>query len=418
MKNSVIVGTQWGDEGKGKITHYLARNADIVVRYAGGNNAGHTVVTRGQTYRLHHIPSGIVFPGVLCIMGNGMVIDPWVLKKEIEDLSALGVDFTNLRISERAHVIMPYHRLLDSKQERTRGKSKIGTTGRGIGPAYTDKVSRTGIRIGDLLSPELLKEKIVYHTTRQASVLDGTEYTADFIFESLCEITDILAPMITDTSYLLYQKLKSGKKVLFEGAQGTLLDLDHGTYPFVTSSNSISGNFAVGCGISPLWAEEIIGVSKAYTTRVGSGPFPTELEDDTGRHLLDKGDEYGTTTGRPRRCGWLDLPILRYAVRVNGLTSFAITKLDVLSGLPNLKIAIAYELDGERIEHLPYSCEKLDRCIPIYKEFKGWNKDISGMKNRSDLPTEAIDYIQFIEKETEIPVSIISVGAGETQTIT
>lgn len=417
MENTIIIGTQWGDEGKGKITHYLAKKADLVARFSGGNNAGHTVVTGDKEYRLHHIPSGIIFPGTLCIMGNGMVVNPDALLAEMDDLGSQGVEFSNLRISDKANVIMPYHRLLDSSQEKNRGEGRIGTTGRGIGPAYTDKIARKGIRIGDLYDRELLRKKIAYHAEEKAEVLRGTEFTAGSMFERLIEVGDRLSPIVTDTSLFLHRELKKGRKALFEGAQGTLLDIDHGTYPYVTSSNCIAGNFSVGLGISPMWAKEITGISKAYTTRVGTGPFPTELEDEVGKYLLDKGHEYGTTTGRPRRCGWLDLPVLRYAVRVNGLTSIALTKLDVLSGLTSLKIAVAYKLDGKEIEQLPYSSELLDRCIPVYKEFRGWDEDITAVNERPGLPSAALEYIQYIEEDIGVPITIISVGPGETQTI-
>ncbi|MDQ7822166.1 MAG: adenylosuccinate synthase [Candidatus Eremiobacteraeota bacterium] len=413
----VIVGAQWGDEGKGKITHYLADHAHLVARFGGGNNAGHTISFGGEKFKLHHVPSGIFFQDKLCILGNGMVIDPQVLTEELEGLRKRGIGGENIRISDRAHIIMPYHRYIDRKQEETRGKHMLGTTGRGIGPAYTDKVARSGIRASDLLDSELFMEKIIINLKEKEALLEGSGLTAEGIIAQYEPYIEAMKSSITDTSLILYEAIKKGKKILMEGAQGALLDLDFGTYPFITSSNAIAGNASVGAGIPPWSISQVVGISKAYTTRVGTGPFPTELNDDNGGHLLKVGAEYGTTTGRARRCGWLDAVILRFAVRINGITELALTKLDVLSGIDPLNIAVAYRHRGKRLENFPADMKVLAECEPEYIQMKGWTGDISGVREIAALPQAARDYMKKIEELLEVPVTIVSVGADRDQTI-
>lgn len=416
-KIAVIVGAQWGDEGKGKITHFMAEKADCTARFAGGNNAGHTIIFEDRKYKLHHIPSGIFFPQCVCIMGNGMVVDPIILSRELDYLEENSVSAQNLKISDRAHIIMPYHRYMDGKQEKGRKDGKLGTTGRGIGPVYTDKAARTGIRAGELLDEAVLEEKLNFHLREKSAVLEGSGITERSIMEELKPIIERLRPMICDTSILMRQCVRSGKNILMEGAQGALLDLDFGTYPFVTSSSCLAGAAAAGTGVAPWALKTVIGITKAYTTRVGTGPFPTELSDETGEYMLKKGAEYGTTTGRPRRCGWLDLPLLRFAVEINGITSLALTKLDVLGGLPRIQAAVAYELDGKRTEEIPSESGRLDRCKPIYREFEGWEEDISSCRHRDELPENARKYVQAIEEFAGVPVSVISVGGDRDETI-
>jgi adenylosuccinate synthase len=421
MRNTfvtAVVGAQWGDEGKGKITHYMSENADIIVRYAGGNNAGHTVVVGEKTFKLHHIPSGILHGKKLCILGNGMVIDPEVLIEEFRNLRERGISCDLIRISDRAHIIMPYHKWLDAIQEETRGTRKLGTTGRGIGPAYVDKVGRSGIRAGDLLDGELLREKVAQNIVEKATYLEGSGITIDSVVERYSHYASLLEKQIVDTSHLLWDALDEGKQIILEGSQGALLDLDFGTYPFVTSSNAISGGGSSGSGIPPHLISKVIGISKAYTTRVGTGPFPTELQDATGDHLLKVGVEFGTTTGRARRCGWLDLVILKFATRLNGMTSIALTKLDVLSGINPLKIAVEYACGGKTQKDFPASLKVLSKCTPVYSEMEGWTEDISSCRRFEELPRQAQNYVKRIEEFLDVPIEIISVGAERSQTIT
>jgi len=414
---SVVIGAQWGDEGKGKITHYLSSRADMIARFGGGNNAGHTVIIGEEKYKLHHIPSGIFFPEKLCILGNGMVIDLDVLTDEMEGLKKRGIECRNMRISDRAHIIMPYHKYIDALQENTRGEKKLGTTGRGIGPAYVDKVARIGIRAGDLFERKSLEEKISHNFADKHGVLKESGLTVGEVAEKAFSLGEKVRELVTDTSLLVYDAVRTGKNVILEGAQGALLDPDFGTYPFVTSSNCISGNASVGVGIAPYYLSHIIGIAKAYTTRIGTGPFPTELHDAVGEHMLKIGAEYGTTTGRPRRCGWLDLVLLKFAVRINGITSIALTKLDILGGISPLRIATGYRYGGKVTDHFPARLEHLNECEPVYRELKGWDADISSCRSIDGLPREAQDYLKTIEDYLEVPVDLISVGAEHSQTI-
>jgi adenylosuccinate synthase len=423
MANVVVVGTQWGDEGKGKVVDYLTAGADMVVRFQGGNNAGHTLVVNGRKTICHLIPSGILHRDKKCLIGNGVVVDPEVLLEEIEELRRQSVEVTpeNLALSEKAHLIMPYHRALDVAREAAKGNGKIGTTGRGIGPCYEDKAARTGIRVVDLLEPDILEETIRVNLEEKNFILTRWFKAQPLEFRPMCErylsLGETLKPYITDVSVELDEALKGGKQILFEGAQGTQLDVDHGTYPFVTSSNPISGAVCSGAGIGPDKLHHTIGIVKAYTTRVGAGPFPTELQDDTGSYMQERGAEFGATTGRRRRCGWLDLTVVRDSARLNGLTSLGITKLDVLTGLDTLKIAVAYELDGERIESKPSSLRKFARCKPVYVDFPGWKEDLSPVRAWDQLPGAAKDYLKAIEEIARVPFSIISVGAGREESI-
>jgi len=417
LTTAVLIGTQWGDEGKGKITDFLAEKADLVVRYQGGNNAGHTVVV-GE---LHLIPSGILYPDKICVIGNGVVIDPKVLKEELFYLKERGVYANNLRISLRAHIILPYHKKLDELEEEDKGDNKIGTTKRGIGPAYRDKASRTGIRVSDLLDKQLFAEKLALNLKEKNNLLEkiyGVEgFNFDDLYQEYLEYAEIIKPYAVDTSRLLNEAIENGLKILFEGAQGTLLDLDHGTYPYVTSSHPVAGAACIGAGVGPTKINKVIGVVKAYTTRVGSGPFPTELLDETGEFLRKQGYEFGTTTGRPRRCGWFDGVIARYAARVNGLSGLAVTKLDVLTGLDILKVAVGYRFNGEIIKEFPASLKELSQCEPVYEELPGWKEDITAAKKLSDLPENARNYLKKIEEITGVPITIISVGTRRDQTI-
>lgn len=421
MSSVVVVGVQWGDEGKGKVTDYLAAQAEVVVRYQGGSNAGHTVVTNGQTFKLHLVPSGAINPETLCVIGNGVVVDPVLLVKELDDLEQGGVSSVRLAISERAHVILPYHRLLDRLEEEERAGRRIGTTGRGIGPTYVDKVARSGIRMIDLVTRQAFRARLeAVLPTKNAllSALYGHPgFGADEIIKEYGLAAKRLAPLVTDTSLLLYEKLQEGARVLFEGAQGTLLDVDHGTYPFVTSSSAAAGGAAVGSGVGPQFLHNILGVTKAYTTRVGEGPFPTELSGPLADQIRDNGAEFGTTTGRPRRCGWFDAVIVRYAVRVNGLQRLALMKLDVLSGFDELKLCVAYQLDGRRLEHFPTSVAALERCEPIYETMPGWDTDLSGVTQYEDLPLNARRYLERISEVSGVPIAVVSVGPSREQTI-
>ena len=423
MSNVVIIGTQWGDEGKGKVVDLLASGADLVVRFQGGNNAGHTLVVNEEETICHLIPSGILHKGKMCLIGNGVVVDPAVLLEEIHTLMERGISVgpDNLLLSEKAHLIMPYHKAIDQAREAAKSKEKIGTTGRGIGPCYEDKVGRTGIRAIDLLEPEVLEEKIRTNLKEKnfylTKFLDAEPLDFKTIFESYLAMGETLRPYISDVSLEIDKAIKSGKNILFEGAQGTHLDIDHGTYPFVTSSNPLSGSVCAGAGVGPDKLDHIVGIVKAYTTRVGAGPFVTELLDDTGNYIQEKGAEFGATTGRRRRCGWLDLVLLRDSVRLNGLTSLSVTKLDVLTGLKRLKICIGYQCEGKTLYSRPSSLQKLAQCSPVYEEMPGWREDISSARSLDQLPDTARNYLKRIEAVTETPFSIISVGAARDQTI-
>ncbi|MCX7823032.1 MAG: adenylosuccinate synthase [Syntrophobacterales bacterium] len=424
MATVAIIGTQWGDEGKGKIIDLLAEKAQVVVRFQGGNNAGHTLVVNGKKHIFHLIPSGILHDSTICMIGNGVVIDPAVLIEEIEKLEENGIQIhkEKLVISPRAHVIMPYHRALDVAREARKGKGKIGTTGRGIGPCYEDKIARSGIRMEDLLDVEFLLEKLKSLLEEKNFLLEHYYHQRPFsperIAEEYASYGQRLAPFMDDVSIRLEEAKNKGKNILFEGAQGTHLDVDHGTYPYVTSSNTISGNICCGSGIGPLAIEQIIGVAKAYTTRVGGGPFPTELEDPLGSWFREKGGEFGATTGRPRRCGWFDATMVRVAKRINGLTSLAITKLDVLTGLESIKIAKNYQHNNEKVyNRTPSKITDFETWEPEYIELPGWKEDIRKIRRYSELPKEARNYIETIEEMMEIPVSIVSVGPGREETI-
>ena len=421
MPAIVLVGAQWGDEGKGKATDLLGDTVDYVVRYQGGNNAGHTVVIGSEKYALHLLPSGILSPNVVPVIGNGVVIDPAVLLEEIRALDSRGIDTSKLVISTNAHLITPYHRTIDKVSERFLGKAKIGTTGRGIGPAYADKISRIGIRVQDLFDRSILEQKLegALHDKNQVltKVFNRKNMAVAEILEEYLAYAEILRPYIADTSLLLDKALKAGKTVLLEGSQGTLLDVDHGTYPFVTSSNPTAGGACTGSGIGPKAITRVIGIVKAYTTRVGSGPFPTELLDDDGDKLRTIGHEYGTTTGRNRRCGWYDAPIARYAVRINGLTDFFLTKLDVLTGWEKIPVCVAYDVDGTRHDELPASQTDFHHAKPIYEYLPGWKEDISKARTITDLPKNAQDYVKYLEEISGAPMSAIGVGPGRDETI-
>ncbi|WP_223634809.1 adenylosuccinate synthase [Corallococcus sp. EGB] len=428
MPNVVVIGAQWGDEGKGKVVDLLTEHAQVVVRFQGGNNAGHTLVVGGQKTVLHLIPSGILHPGKTCVIGNGVVVDPAVLVREIDALKPRGFlkDDAQLLISDNAHVIFPWHKLLDSFREKARGGSAIGTTGRGIGPAYEDKVARRGIRVRDLLHPERLRRRIderlpaVMEELKDLCAKAGVDVPVLETPQILAEFSTLgerLRPYVHDVSLFLSEQVRRGARILFEGAQGTLLDVDHGTYPFVTSSNCVAGNAAVGSGLGPTAIDKVMGISKAYTTRVGGGPFPTELSDELGERLRKVGDEFGATTGRPRRCGWLDGVVLRYAVRVNGLWGLALTKLDVLSGIKTLSICNAYELDGQRITELPGDYEDLARVKPLYETLPGWDEKIAGVRTFDELPEAAKRYVRRVEEVSGVPVVCVSVGADRGETV-
>jgi adenylosuccinate synthase len=421
MPAIVLLGAQWGDEGKGKVTDLLGDRVDYVVRYQGGNNAGHTVVIGDQKYALHLLPSGILSSNVIPVIGNGVVIDPAVLLQEIKDLNERGINTAKLKISTNAHLITPYHRTIDKVSERFLGKSKIGTTGRGIGPAYADKINRIGIRVQDLFDQSILKQKVeaALHDKNQilVKVFNRKAITVDEVLSECLGYAEILKPYVSDTSLLLNQALQQGKVVLLEGSQGTLLDVDHGTYPFVTSSNPTAGGASIGSGIGPTKITRVIGILKAYTTRVGSGPFPTELFDEDGEALREIGGEVGVTTGRNRRCGWFDAPIARYAVRVNGLTDFFLTKLDVLTRWERIPVCIAYEIDGRRVEELPASQSDFHHAKPIYEFLPGWKENISKAKSVTELPENAKKYVKFLAKISGAPISAIGVGPGRDQTI-
>lgn len=420
MSSVVVVGTQWGDEGKGKITDYLSENAEVVARYQGGNNAGHTIVLDGKKYKLHLIPSGIFYKDKICVIGNGMVIDPKALVSELDYLHSEGVSTDNLRISNRAHVILPYHIKLDEVEEERKGHNKIGTTKKGIGPAYMDKAARIGIRIADLLDREEFERKLVLNLQEKNRLLEKFYETEGFKLEDILdeyfEYGQKIAKYVTDTSVVLNDAIDDGKRVLFEGAQGVMLDIDQGTYPFVTSSNPIAGGVTIGSGVGPTKINHVVGVCKAYTTRVGDGPFPTELHDEIGNQIREVGREYGTTTGRPRRVGWFDSVVVRHARRVSGITDLSLNSIDVLTGIETLKICTAYRYKGEIMEEFPASLKVLAECEPVYEELPGWTEDITGAKSLSDLPANARHYVERVSQLTGIPLSIFSVGPDRAQT--
>jgi adenylosuccinate synthase len=422
MPAIVLIGAQWGDEGKGKVTDLLGGRVDYVVRYSGGNNAGHTVVTPdGQKYALHLLPSGALSPSAAIVIGNGVVVDPRVLLNEIDGLAERGVDVSRLLISADAHLVMPHHRALDRVVERYLGSSRIGTTGRGIGPAYGDKVARMGIRAQDLLDPGILRKKLELVLREKSQILvklyNRKAIDADAVVEEYLGYALRLRPYIVDTRSVLWNALDDGKIVLLEGAQATMLDMDHGTYPFVTSSNPTAGGACVGSGIPPTRITQVIGVIKAYTTRVGSGPFPTELFDDNGQHLRKIGDEYGTTTGRERRCGWFDAVVGQYSVRVNGITDLVVTKLDVLSGLEKVPICVGYDIDGDLVTDMPMTQTAFHHARPIYEELDGWWENISKARTEADLPANARRYIDRIEELCGARVSVVGVGPGREENV-
>ena len=423
MPGVVIVGAQWGDEGKGKVVDLLAEQADVVIRFQGGNNAGHTIVRDGEEFKFHLIPSGILYPGKTCAIGNGVVVDPDVLIGELDALRRKRIDVSGLRISANAHLIMPYHVMLDTAGEAKLGKYEIGTTKRGIGPCYTDKAARLGIRVQDMLDPKILRKKIFAAMEPKKQLLRPFERDPRLDLHAITEEYQRhghrLEPHIADTARICWEALDAGGTVLFEGAQATLLDLDHGTYPFVTSSNPVAGSACVGAGVGPTDIDEVWGVCKAYTTRVGAGPFPTELEDEVGTHLRDRGHEFGTTTGRERRCGWLDMVALRYATRLNRMSALAITKLDVLAGLDPIRVAVRYRSsEGAVLDEFPYHQTVLHGAGAEYEELPGFNEDIGDCRSDADLPQAARDYIAFIENHAGVPVKLVGVGPGREQIVT
>ncbi len=421
MANVVVIGAQWGDEGKGKITDLLSRSADIVVRYQGGVNAGHTIVVDNKVLKLHLIPSGILYKDTTCLIGSGTVVDPKVLLREIDMLRDNGIDISGLKLSATSHVTMPYHRLLDEAMENERGIQKIGTTGRGIGPTYADKSQRNGVRVRDLLDKERLKDVLEIPLKEKNGLLEKIynikPLKASEILEEYLEYGERLKQHVVDCTRTIHSASVNKKNILFEGAQGTLLDLDHGTYPYVTSSNPISGGACVGAGVGPTLIDRVIGVAKAYTTRVGEGPFPTELQGSINDQLCDRGGEFGTTTGRRRRCGWFDGIIGKYAVQVNGLDCLAITKLDVLDELDEIQVCTAYELNGKRIDYFPTNADDLKRCKPIFKKLAGWQCSTADCRKLSDLPKGAMNYLRFLAELMEVPIAIVSLGANRDQTI-
>tara|TARA_Y100001968_G_scaffold326087_1_gene368485 strand:- start:742 stop:2055 length:1314 start_codon:yes stop_codon:yes gene_type:complete len=421
LANVVVIGAQWGDEGKGKITDLLSRSADVVVRYQGGVNAGHTIVVDGEVLKLHLIPSGILYKETICLIGSGTVVDPKVLLDEINMLTNNGIDISGLQLASTAHVTMPYHRLLDQAMEEKRGEKKIGTTGRGIGPTYADKSQRNGIRVIDLLNEQRFRDRLAGPLHEKNELLKKiygvNSLNSDSVIQEYLGYGKKLAPHVVECTRAIHEAARNKKNILFEGAQGTLLDLDHGTYPFVTSSNPVSGGACIGAGVGPTLIDRVIGVAKAYTTRVGEGPFPTELKGSINDQLCNKGGEFGTTTGRRRRCGWFDGVIGRYAVEVNGLDCLAITKLDVLDELEEIKVCVAYQLEGEKIEHFPSSAEKFEICKPIFKTLPGWKCSTAECRRLDDLPPQAMNYLRFLAELMEVPIAIVSIGASRDQTI-
>ncbi|MBU6329743.1 MAG: adenylosuccinate synthase [Acidobacteria bacterium] len=420
MPATVVVGTQWGDEGKGKFTDLFARDQHLVVRYQGGHNAGHTLMVDGETFKLQLVPSGILYPHITPVIGNGVVVDPRVLIAELDMLGSKGVDTSKLRISGNAHLILPYHQELDKLTERRLGRNKVGTTKRGIGPAYADKAARVGLRVQDLLDPKIFRQKLEVVLKEKnaifAKVFNQLPLDADAIAAEYLDVcAPILAPMIGDSVGVVHDALEAGQNVLLEGAQATFLDLDHGTYPFVTSSNPIAGGACVGAGIGPRYIDRVVGIAKAYVTRVGAGPFPTELTDEIGDALIDIGHEYGTNTGRRRRVGWLDAVMLRHAVRLNSLSELAVTKLDVFDTFDTIRMCVAYELDGETYTQLPYHQSVVHHVTPVYEEFPGWKCDISGVTSREQLPAEALAYLVALEAQVGVPIGLVGVGPGREQ---
>ena len=420
MSSVVVVGSQWGDEGKGKITDFLSQNAEVVARYQGGNNAGHTIVFGGKKYKLHLIPSGIFFNDKICVIGNGMVIDPKALVTELQYLHNEGVNTDNLRISNRAHVILPYHLKIDELDEERKGANKIGTTKKGIGPAYMDKAARIGIRNADLLDREEFERKLTQNLAEKNRILeklyDAEGFKIEDILDEYYNYGQQFAKYVCDTSVVLNDALDEGRRVLFEGAQGVMLDIDQGTYPFVTSSNPVAGGVTIGSGVGPSKINHVVGVCKAYTTRVGDGPFPTELHDEIGNQIREVGREYGTTTGRPRRVGWFDSVVVRHARRVSGITDLSLNSIDVLTGIETLKICVAYKYKGEVIEEFPASLKILAECEPVYEEMPGWTEDITGVKKLDELPENARHYVERVSQLTGIPLSVFSVGPDRNQT--
>lgn len=420
MSSVVVVGTQWGDEGKGKITDFLSEHAEVVARYQGGNNAGHTIVLNGKRYKLQSVPSGIFYSDKICVIGNGMVVNPKALVEELTNIRNFGFSIDNLRISNRAHVILPYHLKQDELEEASKGEDKIGTTKKGIGPAYMDKVGRIGIRFADLLDRDDFYAKLKRNLEEKNCLFEkiyGAEgFKIEDIFEEYYEYGQQVKQYVTDTSVILNDAIDAGRKVLFEGAQGSMLDIDQGTYPFVTSSNPVAGGVTIGCGIGPNKISRVVGVCKAYTSRVGDGPFPTELMDETGQQIREVGREYGTVTGRPRRVGWFDSVVVRHARRISGITDLSLNSIDVLTGLPVVKICVAYKHKGEVIEEFPASFRILSECEPVYEEFEGWTEDITGVKNFEDLPANARHYVERLSELTGIQLSMFSVGPDRNQT--
>jgi adenylosuccinate synthase len=422
VPGTVVVGTQWGDEGKGKLTDLLAGQMDMVVRYQGGHNAGHTIVVGEQSFAVRLIPSGILHPGTVNVIGNGVVVDPRILLGELDALESRNIDTSNLVVSGNAHLILPYHQELDVLFERHLGKNRLGTTKGGIGPTYADKAIRVGLRVQDLLDPKIFRQKLEVVLREKNAILAkvynrlGSSAT-DICDEYLGRIAPRLAPRIVDSVHLVHTALEQGKQVMFEGAQATFLDLDHGTYPFVTSSNPIAGGACAGAGVGPRHLDRIIGITKAYLTRVGAGPFPTELHDEVGDLLIDRGHEYGTNTGRRRRPGWFDAVMLRQAVRLNSLTDIFLTKLDILDPLPSIKVCVAYEIDGERVTHMPYHQSDLHKAVPVLEELPGWQTDISGATTLDELPPAARDYVLFLADQGGVPVSYVGVGPERRQTV-
>lgn len=421
MATLVVVGTQWGDEGKGKITDFLAEKAGVVARYQGGNNAGHTISIQGKEFKLHLIPSGIFYPEKLCVIGNGMVVNPKALVDELAYLKNNGVSTDNLRISDRAHVVMPYHIRLDELEEESKGTNKIGTTKKGIGPAYMDKAARIGIRIIDLLDPEEFAAKLRRNLEEKNRIFEklyGAEgFDYEQVYQEYLGYAEVIRPYVTDTSVVLNEAIDAGKDVLFEGAQASMLDIDQGTYPYVTSSNPVAGGVCIGAGVGPTKIDKVIGVVKAYSTRVGDGPFPTELLDETGQWIRETGREYGTTTGRPRRVGWFDALVVRHARRVSGLDGMAITRLDILTGLKELKICTAYRCNGKILTEFPTSLKVLANCEPVYETLPGWKEDISGVRSYDELPANARAYMEKITQATGVPLAIFSIGPNREQTV-
>ncbi|MEH7401895.1 MULTISPECIES: adenylosuccinate synthase [Bacillaceae] len=420
MSSVVVVGSQWGDEGKGKITDFLSQQAEVVARYQGGNNAGHTIVFNGEKYKLHLIPSGIFFSDKICVIGNGMVVDPKALVQELAYLHDKGVSTDNLRISNRAHVILPYHLKQDELEEERKGDNKIGTTKKGIGPAYMDKAARVGIRMADLLDKEEFYEKLKRNLEEKNNLFekmyDSNSLNIEEIFEEYYEFGQQIKKYVCDTSVVLNDAIDGGKRVLFEGAQGVMLDIDQGTYPFVTSSNPVAGGVTIGSGVGPTKINHVVGVCKAYTTRVGEGAFPTELFDEIGNTIREVGREYGTTTGRPRRVGWFDSVVVRHARRVSGITDLSLNSIDVLTGLETVKICVAYKFRGETITEFPASLKQLAECEPVYEELPGWTEDITGVKTLNELPVNARHYVERVSQLVGIPLSVFSVGPDRNQT--